>query len=243
MEAGEVIEHLRRCGRAGTARILARHGVKDETFGVSYAQIGKLTKQLGVDHELAQMLWRSKIHEARIVAMRIADPHRATRAALRQWLKACQDPVLTDAVAGLAARTPHARELALEWIASDDEWVGAGGWSVISQLAITGRVPTGTARRLIRTIRAQIHGQKNRTRHSMNGALIALGGSDPAVRELAIEAAEAIGPVAVDHGETACKTPDAAAYIKRMVEPSAARPSRKNGSAASPKQHTTRRRP
>jgi hypothetical protein len=30
-----------------------------------------------------------------------------------------------------------------------------------------------------------------------------------------LAAAARIGPVEVDHGETGCKTPDAAAYIKR----------------------------
>ena len=50
----------------------------------------------------------------------------------------------------------------------------------------------------------------------MNNALIALG-SIPELREEALEAAAAVGRVEVDHGETGCKTPDAAAYIKKMA--------------------------
>lgn len=51
----------------------------------------------------------------------------------------------------------------------------------------------------------------------MSNALIAIGGSMPELQARALEIAAAIGAVEVDHGETGCKTPDAAAYIERMV--------------------------
>ena len=57
---------------------------------------------------------------------------------------------------------------------------------------------------------------------------LAIGGSLGELREEALAAARAIGKVAVDHGETGCKTPDAAAYIERM----AARPARRTRGAA-----------
>ena len=51
----------------------------------------------------------------------------------------------------------------------------------------------------------------------MNQALIAIGGSMPQLTELALAAAHAIGRVEVDHGQTGCVTPPAAAYIEKML--------------------------
>src|SRR5690606_35126803 len=44
---------------------------------------------------------------------------------------------------------------------------------------------------------------------------ISIGGRNAALRKAALAAAKRIGPVEVDHGDTACKTPDAAAYLDK----------------------------
>ena len=49
----------------------------------------------------------------------------------------------------------------------------------------------------------------------MNLAVIAIGCRSPGLRKAALAAAKRIGKVEVDHGDTACKTPDAAEYIQR----------------------------
>jgi hypothetical protein len=51
----------------------------------------------------------------------------------------------------------------------------------------------------------------------MNQAVIGIGVRNDALRRLAVAAAKRIGKVEVDHGETGCKTPDAAAYIEKTV--------------------------
>ena len=56
----------------------------------------------------------------------------------------------------------------------------------------------------------------NRARQGMNQALIAIGSRNDALATTAIAAAERIGPVEVDHGDTDCKTPDAATYIAKV---------------------------
>jgi hypothetical protein len=69
----------------------------------------------------------------------------------------------------------------------------------------------------MREIQAEIHGAKNRKREAMNGALISIGGSRESLRAKAIATARAIGPVAIDHGDTDCKTADAVSYIQKMA--------------------------
>ena len=64
-------------------------------------------------------------------------------------------------------------------------------------------------------IEAGIHRSPNRTRYAMNCALISIGKRTQKLRRAATAVARRIGPVEVDHGETSCKTPDAAAAIAR----------------------------
>lgn len=125
--------------------------------------------------------------------------------------------MINDAISGLAARMPAAARLAAEWTSRRAEWPSAAGWNVVAILATGGRLAVAQARPLIDRIAKEIGSAKNRARYSMNNALIAIGGSIPALRDLALGAARAIGPVEVDHGATGCKTPSAEAYITRMA--------------------------
>jgi hypothetical protein len=61
------------------------------------------------------------------------------------------------------------------------------------------------------------HDGRRAGRHAMNGVLIAVGTFRPELAPEAIAAAESIGTVEVDHGETGCKTPAAVPYIERAL--------------------------
>ena len=70
------------------------------------------------------------------------------------------------------------------------------------------------AAKVLATIEKLIHRSPNWARSAMNGALISIGVFKPALRKKSIEAAQRIGKVEVDHGETTCITPDAVPYVE-----------------------------
>lgn len=217
MELQAVMETLRSKGKPNTVKIYRRHGVTDACLGVSYGDLGALVKKLGTDHALALALWDTGVHDARVLATKVADPARMTRKHIEGWLKDTNNYVLNDGVCTLAARMPGAADLGRAWIESADEWKSASGWTVLTQAVSRGDIDEDESRNLIERIRVHIHDVANRTRYSMNNTLIAIGGSMEGLREVAIEAARSIGIVHVDHGETGCKTPDAVDYIERMA--------------------------
>jgi hypothetical protein len=90
------------------------------------------------------------------------------------------------------------------------------GWFLVGALAMRDEtLPRDWFAAKVATIAKTIHGAPNAEREAMNGALIAIGGRDAALRKEALAAARRIGEVVVDHGDTACKTPDAATYIEK----------------------------
>lgn len=70
--------------------------------------------------------------------------------------------------------------------------------------------------RLLTRVEEAIRATANRTRYSMNGFVIAVGGYVEPLAERAKATARAIGKVEVNMGATACKVPLALEYIEKM---------------------------
>lgn len=216
--AKDTMEALRDQGKPKTSATYRRHGATGTIYGVSYADLSVLAKRIGINHAVAQLLWATDVHDARVLATQVADASEMSAGELDSWINDADNQLIADAVATVATRTSGALQLALRWIKRPEECVSAAGWTVIAGLARDGAVDDEIANRLLGTIQEHIQRSKNRTKYAMNNALIAIGGYVPGQREAALEAADAIGRVEVDHGETACKTPDAREYIERMTK-------------------------
>jgi 3-methyladenine DNA glycosylase AlkD len=218
MNYSETMRELKAMGTAQNRKVYGRHGVSGKMYGVSYANLGKLTKKIKTDHALAEKLWATGNHDARILATMIADPAGTKGPQLEAWIKDLDNYVLTDAFSGLAAKTAQAKTKMRKWTKSRKEWVGRAGYLLVARLAMADE-PRGLGedelKEQLSRIESDIHKSKNRVRDAMNNALIAIALKNGKLEKKAIAAAKRIGKIEVDHGETGCKTPDAIAYIKK----------------------------
>ena len=74
-----IIADLRRHSSPKNVAGMARYGISTRnTLGVPIPVLRALARDLRPDHPLALGLWRSGIHEARILATMIEDPRRVT---------------------------------------------------------------------------------------------------------------------------------------------------------------------
>ncbi len=213
----DVMKTLEAAGTAQNRKVYARHGVGPDQFGVSFKELRALGKQLKGDNKLATDLWKTKNHDARILATMVADPGTVTEAMLDRWVKQIRDYPLADEFAGnLVYRSPFARQKMEEWTDSDKEFVAQCGWVLLTKLAMEDKeLEDEYFGGYLGEIESDIHSAPNRAKYSMNSALIAIGMRDPALQKVALEAAKRIGTVEVDHGETGCKTPDAYTYMQK----------------------------
>lgn len=219
MKLSETLRALKGYGTQQNCKVYRRHGVDGDVYGVSYANLGKLQKAIGQDQDLALGLWDSGVHDARVLATMVADPLAMKSGDLDRWSKSLDNYVVTDAFAKLVSASRFARSKMEKWIRSRNEWIASAGWGVAGSLALQDAgLNEDEMEGLLETIETGIHEQKNRVRHAMNMALISIGLHDEAFRRKAKAAAGRIGKVEVDHGETNCKTPDAAAYIDKSWE-------------------------
>lgn len=216
-DPGTVLAELEQLGTAQNRKVYARHGVNEPMFGVSFAHLRRLGKKLRPDHDLAGALWASGNHDARVLALAVADPAKTDRSEIQAWAEDLGNYVLIDEMAAFVARTPFLDGCAADWTTDDGEWLASAGWTLVAQQAL-GRnaLPDEYFEMRLESIESGIATAANRVRHCMNGALIAIGGRNVSLRESATAAARRIGTVVVDHGETSCKTPEAVAYIDRI---------------------------
>jgi 3-methyladenine DNA glycosylase AlkD len=220
MEFQDVMKELELMGTAQNRKIYARHGSKKQMFGVSFANLKKLTKKIKKNHTLALKLWESDNMDAMMLATMVLKPERLSHEEIHLWIKQCDYYPLADSLAKeVIYPHPDSQFFIDEWVNSPEEWEARVAWLLIA-IQAKDDLPKDDKyfTTLIPIILEQIHSRKNRTKEAMNYALIAIGIRNENLRQLALKAADTIGKVEIDHGETSCKTPLAREYIEKAVK-------------------------
>jgi 3-methyladenine DNA glycosylase AlkD len=216
MTLAEAMRELEKAGSAQTRKTYARHGAAEPMFGVSFATLKTMVKRIGVDQELALALWDTGNFDARNLAVKIADPARITAADLDRWAKSSRLRMCGGYVAMLAGEGPHAAAKLKQWLAASDLSHRCAGWGLLAQMTARDQtMPDAYFLEKLALIERTIHAAPNDERDAMNMAVIMIGCRNPALRKAAAAAAKKIGKVEIDHGDTACKTPDAAQYLDK----------------------------
>ncbi len=215
MSLADAMSALEKAGSEQTRKTYRRHGATDPMFGVAFAFLKTLVKKIGVDHDLALALWDTGNFDARLLAVKVADPQRITSKDLDRWASDQTSRMCRGYVASLAAESPHGAAKAKEWLADGSARRGVG-WQVAGMVAnLDETTPDAVFVERLAHIEKTIHSAPNSEREAMNMALIQIGCRNAALRKAATASAKRIGKVDVDHGDTACKTPDSAAYIEK----------------------------
>lgn len=216
MSLDQVMAALEAAGSEQTRKTYARHGVAIPMFGVSFATLRTLYKQIRLDHELALALWNTGNFDARNLAVKIVDPARMTLADLERWSHDPTARMCGAYVAHVAAEGPHALACVAPWLASRNENQCTVGWKLVAALAMRDEsLDDAWFQPHLNAIERDIHAAPNAVREAMNHAVIAIGCRNPVLRKIASAAATRIGKVHVDQGDTACKTADALADIAK----------------------------
>lgn len=221
MTVEDIMKKLEAMGAEQTKKTFLRHGAQEPLFGVKVGDLKKLVKDVKKDQALARALYETGNSDAMYLAGLTVNPKTMDRETLQAWAKRANWYLLAEyTVAGVAAESPYALELAREWMQSSDEMIAACGWSTYANyISITQDedLDLEEIRRLLQQIAATIHSEKNRVRYTMNMFVIVVGSYVRPLHEEAVQVAEAIGKVQVHMGQTACKVPDAVPYIEKTV--------------------------
>ena len=219
MTAKEILAELKPLGSDSYKKVMLNHGVKEPCFGVKIGDLQKIQKRIKKDYQLALDLYDTGVYDAMYLAGLIADDAQMTKKDLQRWAEKACGPLAGSTVPWVAAGSPHAWEIAHEWIDSDKELVAVAGWGTLSSLVSLkddAELDLVGLKRLLQRVQRTIHQSPNAARYQMNGLVIAVGSYVSSLTEFAKQTGERIGAVTVDMGNTACQVPYAPDYIKKV---------------------------
>ena len=138
MKASDLIAHLKKKGHPKNVEGMARFGISTEgTLGVPIPVLRKLAKNIGPHHEMAADLWKSGIHEARILAAYIDDPKRVTERQMDEWVEDFDSWDVCDQVcSSLFDKSVFAHKKAVEWSGRKEEYVKRAGFVLMACMAV-----------------------------------------------------------------------------------------------------------
>lgn len=137
MTVQEIVSELKKYSNHKDREGMARFGINSKfALGVYIPVLRSLAKKIGKNHQLAQDLWKTKIHEARILASMIDEPEKVTEKQMDKWIKDFNSWDLCDQCCmNLFDKLPLAWKKTGDWAKREREFERRAGFSLIACLA------------------------------------------------------------------------------------------------------------
>jgi 3-methyladenine DNA glycosylase AlkD len=192
MRCSEVLNILKKLGDPANVAGMTRFGIKPAVaLGVPKPALRRLAKDLGRDHDRAQELWASGVHEARVLASMIDHPAEVTDDQMDSWANDFDNWDICDQCClNLFWKTAFAYEKAEGWAASDREFVKRAGFVLMASLAIHDKKASDSRfERFLSIIGREAYDDRNFIRKAVNWALRQIGKRNAGLKGKAVEVA------------------------------------------------------
>ena len=195
MTATEILQHLQSLSNSDNVAGMARFGIHaKKVYGISLPDLKRLARQIGKDHLLAQELWSSGAHEARLLACFVENPAEVTRRQMERWAGDFDNWAVCDGCClHLFAKVPFAREKAAIWCVRSQEFVKRAGFSMMAVLAVHDQSASDSLfLQWLRLIKAASTDERNFVKKAVNWALRQIGKRNLRLNLAATRTAKAI---------------------------------------------------
>lgn len=192
MNVSEIMDELRALASEQNREGMARFGIQaEQALGVSVPQLRQLARRIGRQHALAQELWDTGVHEARLLASMIDDPQAVTREQMELWVADFDSWDVCDQCCGnLFDKTSAAWEMAVVWSAREQEYVKRAGFALMAYLAVHDKqAPDEAYLPYLEIIKREAGDRRNFVRKAVNWALREIGKHNATLNQAAIATA------------------------------------------------------
>ena len=196
MDCNAVMKKLKSMSNPEKVKSMEWYGnkSKDIKYGVWTPDLRKLSKEIGRNHVLALELWKTGVHDAKVLATMTASPQQLTEDQMENWVKNIDSWGLCDHACGnLFDKTPFAYRKAAEWTSREREYEKRAGFALIAYLAVHDK--TAADSRFIRflgIIKKESHDERNFVKKAVNWALREIGKRNHSLNKAAIQTAKEI---------------------------------------------------
>ena len=194
MTVEEVLTELKTLSNPTHFAQLKHFGIESSNaLGIKIPDLRLFAKKIGKNHELALKLWKTGIHEARILASFIDDPKKVTEAQFDAWVKDFDSWDVCDQCCSLLIRTPFAKAKIMSYSAVNEEFMKRSSFVLICALVIYDKKAENELfYPYFELIEREAWDERNFVRKAVNWALRQIGKRNQVSRLKAIECAERI---------------------------------------------------
>lgn len=195
MTATKILHQLQSLSNPDNIAGMARFGIHArKVYGIPLPQLKRIARQVGKDHPLAQELWSSGAHEARLLACFIENPAEVTRRQMERWAGDFDNWAVCDGCClHLFAKVPFAQEKAAAWCVRKQEFVKRAGFSMMAVLAVHDKDGSDVLfLQWLRLIEDASNDERNFVKKAVNWSLRQIGKRNLHLNKAAIRTAKAI---------------------------------------------------
>lgn len=174
---------------------MARYGIRaKKVFGVSKPELDAIARKIGKNHALGEQLWKSGIHDARILGMLISEAQKVAPTQMERWVRDFDNWDVCDGTCcHLFVEANAAWEKAFVWSTRKKEFEKRAGFALAAFLAIHDREATNAPfQRFLKAIEREACDDRNFVKKSVNWALRNIGKRNRVLNRAAIRSAERI---------------------------------------------------
>ncbi|MDD5457021.1 MAG: DNA alkylation repair protein [Candidatus Margulisbacteria bacterium] len=174
---------------------MVRFGIKtDKAYGISIPELRQLAKNIGKNQQLADKLWESGIHEARLLACFIARPAEISQVQTEAWVKDFDSWDICDqCCSNVFDKTPWAYDKADEWSRREEEFVKRAGFVMMAALSVHDKKASDSKfLPFFERIKQEAEDERNFVRKAVNWALRQIGKRNVVLYDEAIRVAKEI---------------------------------------------------
>ena len=166
----------------------------EKAHGISVPELRRIAKKIGKNHELANELWTSGIHEAKNLAGMIGEPEKVTAAQMDRWARDFDSwDVVDGTCCDLFVHAAPAWKKVVEWSSRKEEFVKRAAFSLIAYLSYKDKsAPDAKFLRMLEIIRSESSDDRNFVKKAVNWALRNIGKRNLALNRAAIRTAKKI---------------------------------------------------
>lgn len=218
-DVAKVLQDLRAAGTEKKRASAVRVGIPMENaFGVSVGDIRSFAKALKAQPELAEPLWDTGIHEARVLATMVVDARAISRSGIERWLRDVVSWDLCDHLCGnLVRHRTDAPSLVRRWIGSPKLYVRRAAFALIAELAVHDKSLDDDAfADFTRLVVEHAGDPRPHARQAASWALRSIGKRDTANHDRALQAAAEL--IASDDTTKRWVGRDAMRELERLIK-------------------------
>jgi len=189
------VAELKRLGERKNVEGMARFGIRArKVFGVSKPKLDELAKKIGNNHQLGMELWRTGIHDTRILGVLISEAEKVNGYQMERWVRDFDNWDVCDGTCcHLFVFAAPAWKKAFAWTRRKKEFEKRAGFALAAFLAVHDKSAADAIYiRLLKAIEREAWDGRNFVRKAVNWALRNIGKRNLRLNQAAIASAERI---------------------------------------------------